>query len=203
MTPETYANTDMNLGTTIYKNLTDGWDKSRISAVLGNTYVESEGWSQLKQKNGGPGRGIFMMEAPQRKNYQTWLQDQGESDNHASQVNYVQHLFDTKHESLKTPWDRLEDNFKATSKNNYATLIDYKNFIKSLRTEEEAKKHSVRSAWNHQNYTTQQAWDDWESGNLERQTKAFEALFERAGVPHLDKRIRMSKLLHKNLHMFK
>lgn len=198
--PIMHSENNFSIGNTIYHNLTDGWSADQIAAVLGNTYIESEGWNKLKQNGGGPARGIFMMEEGERKKYKTWLNNR--EDSHANQVNYVQELFDTKDSSLKTPWDRLADTFDPKSKNKDASLLDLKNRISKM-SEEQAKAEGYRSAWAHQNYTTQQAWKDWNAGDVKAKTKAFEALFERAGVPHLNKRLLASQVLRKNLDIFK
>lgn len=199
-TPVMYKNNNIPIGKIIYNNLTDGWTSDKIAAVLGNTYIESEGWNKLKQNGGGPARGIFMMENEERKNYKTWLKNR--EDSHANQVNYVQQLFDSQDASLKTPWDRLEETFNATSKNKDALLNDLKNRISKM-SESQAKAEGYRSAWSHQNYTTKQAWNDWKTGDVRAKTRAFEALFERAGIPHLDKRFTAAQVLRKNLNIFK
>lgn len=199
-TPIMYKDNNIPIGKIIYKNLSDGWNANKIAAVLGNTYIESEGWNKLKQNDNGPARGIFMMEKAERDNYKKWLGDR--SDSHADQVNYVQQLFDTKDSSLKTPWDRLAETFSPTSKNKDALLNDLRNRISKMSVEE-AKAAGYRSAHSHQNYTTQQAWRDWESGDVKAKTRAFEALFERAGVPHLDRRYTASQVLRQNLNIFK
>lgn len=198
--PIMHAENNLPIGNTIYHNLTDGWSADQIAAVLGNTYIESAGWNKLKQNGGGPARGIFMMEEEERKKYRRWLNNR--EDSHANQVNYVQELFDTKDSSLRTPWDRLADTYDQKSKNKDASLVDLRNRISKM-SEEQAKAEGYRSAWAHQNYTTQQAWNDWNAGNVKAKTKAFEALFERAGVPHLDKRMLASQILRKNLNIFK
>lgn len=89
------AGTKHNLGSIVYNNLSDGWDEDKISAVMGNSYVETGGWRQLTQ-TGGPAKGLFMMEAPERARYRKWLKDNGLKESQENEVNYVQHLFDSQ-----------------------------------------------------------------------------------------------------------
>lgn len=101
------AGTKHNLGSIVYNNLSDGWDEDKISAVMGNSYVETGGWRQLTQ-TGGPAKGLFMMEAPERARYRKWLKDNGLKESQENEVNYVQHLFDSQSEFLGTPWSNLD-----------------------------------------------------------------------------------------------
>lgn len=196
-------------GQLIYANLADGWDPDQIYAALGNSYAETGGWSKLVQLVGQHGKGLFMMESPQQKAYLHWLKANNLEDNAANQVNYVQYLFDTKDQSLQTPWSRLALALESVNKklkyngqkplNNEEEL---QQFVKNLKSTNEAKQYGVRSAWQHQDYTTEQAWQDWEQGDLDSKTKAFEALFERAGIPHMDRRYYLAHLIKKNQHLY-
>ena len=204
------AGTNHNLGSIVYSNLSDGWDEDKISAAMGNSYVETGGWRQLTQ-TGGPAKGLFMMESPERARYRKWLKDNGLKESQENEVNYIQHLFDSQSEFLGTPWSNLDqavsiNRINQTLKKNKKPLIktgdEARALVKTLKTEKEANLYGVRSAWRHQDYTSEQAWEDWNNGNLDAKTKAFEALFERAGVPDMDRRYYLSHLIKKNQHIF-
>lgn len=51
-------------------------------------------------------------------------------------------------------------------------------------------------------YTTAQALEDWNSGDLDKTVKAFMYSYERPGTPMLDKRLGVAKLLSDNKHLF-
>ena len=51
-------------------------------------------------------------------------------------------------------------------------------------------------------YTTAQALEDWNSGDLNKTVKAFMYSYERPGTPMLDKRLGVAKLLSDNKHLF-
>ena len=51
-------------------------------------------------------------------------------------------------------------------------------------------------------YTTAQALEDWNSGDLSKTVKAFMYSYERPGTPMLDKRLNVAKLLSDNKHLF-
>lgn len=204
------AGTNHNLGSIVYSNLSDGWDEDKISAAMGNSYVETGGWRQLTQ-TGGPAKGLFMMESPERARYRKWLKDNGLKESQENEVNYIQHLFDSQSEFLGTPWSNLDqavsiNRINQTLKKNKKPLIktgdEARALVKTLKTEKEANLYGVRSAWRHQDYTSEQAWEDWNNGNLDAKTKAFEALFEKAGVPDMDRRYYLSHLIKKNQHIF-
>ena len=204
------AGTNHNLGSVVYSNLSDGWDEDKISAAMGNSYVETGGWRHLTQ-TGGPAKGLFMMESPERARYRKWLKDNGLKESQENEVNYIQHLFDSQSEFLGTPWSNLDhavsiNRNNQTLKKNKKPLIktgdEARALVKTLKTEKEANLYGVRSAWRHQDYTSEQAWEDWNNGNLDAKTKAFETLFERAGVPDMDRRYYLSHLIKKNQHIF-
>ena len=204
------AGTKHNLGAIVYNNLSDGWDEDRISAAMGNSYVETGGWRQLTQ-TGGPAKGLFMMEGPERARYRKWLKANGLKESQENEVNYIQHLFDSQSEFLGTPWSnldqeasikRINQTLKAKKKPLIKTGDEARALVKTLKTERDANLYGVRSAWRHQDYTSEQAWEDWNNGNLDAKTKAFEALFERAGVPDMDRRYYLSHLIKKNQHIF-
>lgn len=205
------AGTKHNLGSIVYNNLSDGWNEDKISAVMGNSYVETGGWRQLTQ-TGGPAKGLFMMEAPERARYRKWLKDNGLKESQENEVNYVQHLFDSQSEFLGTPWSNLDQaasikrinkTLKKKKKPLISTGDEARALVKTLQTERDANLYGVRSAWRHQDYTSEQAWEDWNNGNLDAKTKAFEALFERAGVPDMDRRYYLAHLIKKNQNIFK
>lgn len=204
------AGTKHNLGSVIYNNLSDGWDEDMISAAMGNSYVETGGWRQLTQTN-GPAKGLFMMEAPEREIYRKWLKENNLQESQENEVNYVQYLFDSKSPNLGTPWSNLDqqasiDIINQTLKKQKKPLIrtgdEARAFVKTLKTESDAKLYGIRSAWRHQDYTSEQAWEDWTKGDLDAKTKAFEALFERAGIPDMDRRYYLAHLIKKNQHIF-
>lgn len=151
-------------------------------AIMANSYHETNGWTALKQYGNGPASGLYMMESEQRKVYKDWLKKNKLSDNYANQTKFVVSLFKGKDSSLKTAWDR------AGSKQAE---------IKGYKDANEAYKKGYRAAYNNQDYTTEQAFEDWESSDLDATTKAFEGLFERAGIPHLDNRKRIAHILSK------
>ena len=204
------AGTKHNLGSVVYNNLSDGWNEDMISAAMGNSYVETGGWRQLTQ-TGGPAKGLFMMEAPERARYRKWLKENGLKETQENEVNYIQYLFDSKSPNLGTPWSNLDqqasiDRINQTLKKQKKPLIktgdEARALVKTLKTERDANLYGVRSAWRHQDYTSEQAWEDWSKGDLDAKTKAFEALFERAGVPDMDRRYYLSHLIKKNQHIF-
>ena len=51
-------------------------------------------------------------------------------------------------------------------------------------------------------YTTAQALEDWNSGDLSKTVKAFMYSYERPGTPMLDKRLGIAQLLSDNKHLF-
>ena len=51
-------------------------------------------------------------------------------------------------------------------------------------------------------YTTAQALEDWNSGDLNKTVKAFMYSYERPGTPMLDKRLGVAQLLSDNKHLF-
>lgn len=51
-------------------------------------------------------------------------------------------------------------------------------------------------------YTTAQALEDWNSGDLSKTVKAFMYSYERPGTPMLDKRLGVAQLLSDNKHLF-
>ena len=149
---------------------------------MANSYHETNGWTALKQYGDGPASGLYMMEKDQRKVYKDWLKENKLSDSYANQTKFVVSLFNNKDMSLKTAWDR------AGSKQEE---------IRKYKDANEAYKKGYRAAYNNQDYTTKQAFKDWGSSNLDATTRAFEGLFERAGVPSLDRRKRIAHILSK------
>lgn len=176
-----YAN--QAVGDAIWKEL----ENSKLSyeqkiAILANSYHETNGWTALRQYGNGPASGIYMMEKPQREVYKAWLADNNLKDSYANQTRFVVSLFDNKDSSLRTAWDRAGDMQEE---------------IKSYKDSNEAESKGYRAAYNHQDYTTQQAFKDWNSSDLDATTTAFEGLFERAGVPALENRMRIAHILSK------
>lgn len=203
--------TNMELGSMIYSSLIDTWDEDKVAAVMGNTYKETGGWVNLKQNN-GPGEGLFQMEQSEQNRYKNWLNENKLTASRANEVMYVKQLFDSKSPLLNTPWTNLDDPYTIYEINNQLKLNNkplIKNgdearaFVKTLKSKEEADKYKVGCAWQHQDYSTEEAWHDWEYGNLDAKTKAFEALYEKAGRPDMDERYYMAHLIKKNQHIFK
>ena len=151
-------------------------------AVIANSYHETNGWTALSQYNNGPATGIYMMEGPQRRVYKDWLNKNKLSDSYANQTKFVISLFKDRDSSLVTSWDRAGNKQEE---------------IRNYKDSNEAYKKGYRSAYNHIDYTTEQAFKDWDSSNLDATTRAFEGLFERAGVPHLERRKRIAHILSK------
>lgn len=151
-------------------------------AILANSYHETNGWTALRQYGNGPASGIYMMEDDERNSYNNWLNENRLADSYANQTKYVISLFDNESPSLKTAWDRAGDKQEE---------------IRGYKDADEANKKGYRSAYNHLDYTTKQAFKDWKSNNLDATTKAFEGLFERAGVPALENRMRIAHILSK------
>lgn len=151
-------------------------------AILANSYHETAGWTALKQYGKGPASGIYMMEDDERNNYNNWLNENSLTDSYANQTKYVISLFDNESPFLKTAWDRAGDKQEE---------------IRGYKDANEANKKGYRSAYNHLDYTTKQAFKDWKSNDLDATTKAFEGLFERAGVPTLENRMRIAHILAK------
>lgn len=176
-------NTNSKIGDAIWKELnnTDLTYEQKL-AVLANSYHETNGWTALKQYDNGPASGIYMMEGPQRKVYKEWLESNKLSDSYANQTKFVISLFKEKDPSLKTAWDRAGNKQEE---------------IRQYKSAEEAYQKGYRAAYNNQDYTTEQAFEDWSSSDLDATTRAFEGLFERAGIPHLDKRKRIAHILSK------
>lgn len=151
-------------------------------AILANSYHETNGWTALRQYGNGPASGIYMMEKPQREVYYKWLKDNNLTDSYANQTKFVASLFDNKDSSLITAWDRARDKQEE---------------IRGYKDSNEAEVKGYRAAYNHQDYTTEQAFKDWNSSDLDATTTAFEGLFERAGIPALDNRMRIAHILSK------
>lgn len=172
-----------NLGNEIWDEL----NKSNLSyeqklAMLANSYYETNGWTALRQYNDGPASGIFMMEGPQRKVYKQWLKDNKLTDSATNQTKFVVELFNNNDSSLITAWDRAGDK---------------QNTIRTFKDSDEAYKNGYRSAYNHMDYTTEQANKDWKSNNIDSTVRAFEGLFERAGIPEIERRQRIAHILKK------
>ena len=151
-------------------------------AILANSFHETAGWTALTQFGGGPAKGVFMMEKAQRNAYNDWLKSNGLKDSYGNQARYVVDLFASKDKSLSTSWDNKKDK---------------QDIIRGFANESDAQKMGpgYRSAYNHMGYTTNNAYNDWYSDSLDANTKAFEGLFERAGVPALENRQRIAFIL--------
>lgn len=174
-------NANSSIGDRIWKSL----NKSKLSynqklAILANSYHETNGWVSLEQYNNGPASGAYMMESAQQAVYNKWLKKNKLPDSVENQTNFVVSLFENDDESLVTAWDRASTNQEK---------------IKSYKDSDEAYKNGYRAAYNHMGYTTKNAKEDWNSDNLDNSVKAFEGLFERAGIPMVEKRQRIASIL--------
>jgi hypothetical protein len=200
------SGSNLSLGQIVYDNLSDGWTPEQISAVMGNSHLETGGWNQLKQIK-GPARGLFMMEPAARKEYGRWLLQNNLQDTQDNEVNYIQHLMDNK--LLSTPWSNLDKalpyiNKQRLSKglSTFATVEELQDYINSIPDVETAQKQGLRCHWQHRGYTTEQAYDDWENGDVEAKTRAFGALYEKPGIPHWDRRYGAAQAILHNLQLF-
>lgn len=176
-------NANQDIGNAIWNELgNSNLSYEQKLAVLANSYHETNGWTALQQYGNGPASGVYMMEAPQREVYNGWLKNNGLKDSYENQTKFVVSLFNDKDTSLKTAWDRAGDKQAE---------------IKTYKDANEAKAKGYRAAYNHQDYTTKQAFKDWNSSNIDATTTAFEGLFERAGIPALENRKRIAHILSK------
>ena len=176
-------NANQDIGDAIWKELSNSnLSYEQKIAILANSYHETNGWTALRQYGNGPASGIYMMEKPQREVYKKWLVKNKLTDSYANQTRFVVSLFDSKDPSLRTAWDRAGENQEE---------------IKKYKDSDEAEARGYRAAYNHQDYTTEQAFEDWNSADLDATTTAFEGLFERAGVPALENRMRIAHILSK------
>ena len=177
-------NANLAIGDAIWEELNNtGLSYEQKIAILANSYHETNGWTALQQYGKGPASGLYMMEDDERNNYNAWLASNNLKDSYANQTKYVVSLFDNESKSLKTAWDRA-GKMQET--------------IKTYKDANEADANGWRSAYNHQGYTTKQAFKDWNSADIDATTKAFEGLFERAGVPALENRMRIAHILSKS-----
>lgn len=176
-------NTKYSIGDEIWNELNNSnLSHNQKLSVLANSFHETNGWTALTQYGKGPAKGAFMMESSETAKYNRWLQENGYEDTIANQTRYVINLLETQDASLQTAWDRAGNKQEE---------------IKTYKDSEEAKKNGYRSAYAHLGYTTEQAYNDWNSNNLDNAVTAFEGLFERAGKPQMENRKRIAALLSK------
>lgn len=200
---------DLDIGKTVYNNLSELTTIQRLAA-LANSYHESEGWVKDEQTN-GPAKGLFMFESGTRTAYEKWLKDNKYTASNEKEIEYVQHLFTSKDKSLKTPWDKLDevsvlkainDKREKNKQTKFKDSEELKEWIRNNSLSDASKLGTAaKVAWQHQDYTTKQAFKDWKSNDLSLAIKAFEALFERAGRPQMEKRYGVGKILNKALEL--
>ena len=172
-------NTKYDIGDQIWEALnTTDLTYNQKMAILANSYKESGGWRYTKQIN-GPARGYFQMEDIRLKQYKNWLNENKLKDNAYNQALYVAQLFINKDSSLITPQDGMK----------------YDDRLKDIDSQEKALQRNQTSIASHWGYTNDQAWEDWDSNNLDDVVRSVEALFEKAGVPDIETRNTMAYLL--------
>lgn len=180
---------NMNIAKKIYNSF-EGTPIQKAAATA-NSGVESEGWT-LQRQTGGPAKGWFGLEPIERKNYKKFL---GNTlpDIPENETTYISRFFNQPElrDLLVTPYDRVA-----------RYMPDSLEMLKRLSEEERLNNKDFRSTVAHWEYTTPQAWKDWESGDIRRTTKAFEGLFERAGKPNIERRYRMAEGIAKYPEFF-
>lgn len=157
----------------------DYFTDSQKIAMLTNAYHESDKFRTDKQHNGGPAKGYFQFEKEHQNEYNKFLEKNNLTDSPANQFKYVAEwmLKGYTDGRLRSPGD--------LDSNNYSNPV-----IK-------------RMVDAHKGYTTAIALKDWDSGDIELATKAFEALYEKAGIPHIDTRMKNAKKIQSLYNVFK
>lgn len=169
-------NVNMSIARKIYNNI-EGSNTQKAAATA-NSGVESRSWTAKKQVK-GPAVGWFGFEPSVQNHYKDWLKEQKYTDSPENQARFVSYLLNNERNTLITPYD----GFKQVYPKQADSL--------SKLSEKDRMKDDNRSVVNHWEYTTSQALEDWESSNIQKATRGFEALFEKAGVPHFFRRDRM------------
>lgn len=132
-----------------------GFTREQALALLGNAYVES-GFKKVKQNN-GPAEGYYQFEPATKQKYEKWYSknpNSGKKHSARSETMFIADLFKRRDPELNTPWSRA-----GGSKDSNKYRLAHSSFYK--------------------NRTTEDAFKDWESGNIEKTTNAFIRLFER------------------------
>lgn len=159
----------------------DYFTDSQKIAMLTNAYHESDKFRTDKQYGDGPAKGYFQFEKDHQNEYNKFLEKNNLTDSPANQFRYVAEwmLKGYNNNTLYSP-DSLDIN------NYLDSTAGVKNMINS-----------------HKGYTTEIALGDWDSGDIELATKAFEALYEKAGKPHIDVRMKNAKKIQSLYNVFK
>lgn len=141
-------------------------------AFLSNSYYETGGWRQPKQ-DGGPASGWYQFEKGTRSAYNAWRKRNNIKDDNAyTETKFLIDLFSSRNSQ-----------YLYTPETNRKTIISQPNY---------QTKPSYKSLQAHEGYFNDQAWKDWDSGDVNLTIKAFEGLLERAGEPALERRQRVS-----------
>ena len=192
------------IGNVILSELIDQDDDQKI-ATLANSYFESGGWNIPKQIN-GPATGYFMMEDATKRQFQDSLAKWGLPNNAASEAKFVNSIFKNKDKNLITPWDRINNSVlakvneyrKVNKQQPFKDTNDLKIWINNNPNQNKLPGW-LKSIFVHKGYTTDKAWEDFNTGNLYDKVKGFEGLFERASKPELEKRNRIAEVLKEAL----
>lgn len=149
--------------------LSAGFTREQALALLGNAYVETglRGGRQV----GGPATGYYQFEPTTRKKYDKWYAKNpksGKKGSAKSETLFIVDLFKNRDSELNTPWSRASNPSDIT-KYRLANMDFYKG------------------------YTTDAAFNDWESGDIGKATLAFTRLFERPKYHKSSKRVAAAK----------
>lgn len=149
--------------------LSAGFTREQALALLGNAYVETglRGGRQV----GGPATGYYQFEPTTRKKYDKWYAKNpksGKRGSAKSETLFIVDLFKNRDSELNTPWSRASNPSDIT-KYRLANMDFYKG------------------------YTTDAAFNDWESGDIGKATLAFTRLFERPKYHKSSKRVAAAK----------
>ena len=149
-----------------------GLSKSQIAAMLGNSLSESS-WRNQKQSNGSA-TGFYQMEPAEKIKYLKYLRDNNLKGTIKDESLYIANLFNTRSSDLNTPYTRAVE----AEGENFDTL-----------------KYKTASKPEYRGYTSDTAWNDWNSNTVDGATRGFLSLYERAGKPELDRRKFLANIL--------
>lgn len=154
--------------------------------ILANGYIESNRFNTTKQV-GGTATGYYQMEPPLRRKFEEWKKKNSspEETPFEAETKFVMSLFnddsDYAKSELATPYSRA-----LAASGNDSTKIDY-------------NKYRLAGHEYYKGYTTEQAYEDLNSGDLIKATNAVTRLLERPGKPHNKRREMAAKLLFRDL----
>lgn len=181
---------DFEVGDYNYNNMKAAYDAAIESGashnqaigLLANLYAESKfkGGNQVN----GPAEGHFQMEPFTRKSFDKWLDKRGKkSSDIALETRFIMELLGNKNSLIGTPYSRyMEVSNKGTKK------LDQKKYELLLK---------LNNIPLYKGYTTEDAYEDWNSDSKEKATLGFMSLFERPGEPHADRRINAARYFDK------